>query len=116
VGRFPVESEPFAARQLGDLRGVPALLPGLTEDWRVAEEGTRVVARRCSCSRPLLETDADGFRLCVRCGREPSVRLPVSVSANGTGRAAAARSNGTARIVAPAWARPASSPVQLALF
>ena len=48
----------------------------VTPDWRVAEEGTRVVARRCCCPQPVVERDADDWTLCVLCGREPSVRLP----------------------------------------
>ena len=55
---------------------------------------------------------SDGWTLCVLCGREPSVRLPVSVSRNGTRQAL----NGAGRATTPAWARPASPSVQLALF
>jgi hypothetical protein len=56
-----------------------------SESWRVAEEGTRVVARRCSCPEPILDPDADDFVTCALCGREPSVRLgPAQRDTNGT--------------------------------
>ena len=72
------ESEPFAARQLGDLRGVPTFLPALGEDWRVAPEGERIIARRCSCEVPVLDHEPDGEARCIRCGRTPSVRLSAA--------------------------------------
>ena len=55
-----------------------ALSEPLGENWRIGEEGERILARRCSCPRPLLETDADGWTLCVICGREPAIRLGPS--------------------------------------
>ena len=79
MGRSPVDfSEPFGARQLGNLRGVPSFPPALGEDWRIAEEGTRIVARRCQCKVPVLDHEADGEARCVFCGREPTIRLMTS--------------------------------------
>ena len=68
-------SEFSSARQVGNLRGVPSLPPALGEDWRIAEEGTRIVARRCRCEEPVLDHEADGEARCVFCGREPAIRL-----------------------------------------
>ena len=89
VGGSRVQLPEFsAASQLGDLRGEPSCPPKLDSDWRIAEEGTRVLSKRCSCPRPIMSTDSDDFSTCTLCGREPSVRLgPVTESRNGAGRA-----------------------------
>lgn len=47
---------------------------GIDQSWRIAEEGTRVTAKRCSCPEPLVEHQ-DGFTVCVTCGREIAIRL-----------------------------------------
>ena len=71
------------------------VLLGVGEEWRIGEEGERILARRCSCPRPLLEKDADGWMLCVTCGREPSIRLPAPVGA----AEGAPRQRGTTRSI-----------------
>ena len=48
----------------------------VTEEWSVAPDDQPLTARRCACPEPLLDHDADGWRLCLLCGREPAIRLP----------------------------------------
>jgi hypothetical protein len=93
---------------------------GITEDWRVGPEDQPLTAVRCRCPRPLLDTDADGWTLCVPCGREPAIRLPAPL------RAAESAPNGSNGVVAgdPTpelvrksrngdWPAPVAPPVQV---
>jgi hypothetical protein len=65
--------KPAMIRPVDSARVEPSELFG--ESWRIAPEGQRIVARRCSCPEALLEHCKDGA-YCVWCGREPAIRLP----------------------------------------
>jgi hypothetical protein len=58
-----------------------AIAAGVPDSWRIAEGDEPVTARRCSCPRPIHDTDAGGFQLCVLCGRQPAIRLGAASSA-----------------------------------
>jgi hypothetical protein len=64
---------------------------GVPDSWRIAEGDEPVTARRCSCPRPLLDTDTDGWTLCAICGHEPSIRLGAGA---GAAESASAAMNG----------------------
>jgi hypothetical protein len=55
--------------------GGSGFYPGVTQEWRIAEEGCPPPARRCQCPVPTEFADADGQVSCAKCGREPAFRL-----------------------------------------
>jgi hypothetical protein len=67
---------------IGTCGSIPRRVIGAARRELAAADGVRVVAKRCSCPSPLLDSDFDSFTLCLLCGRQPSIRLPASARAS----------------------------------